>query len=127
MVLKALKTKKLGSGRSNLGAVYLELLARHVDEGVVQMSAPEEHAYAAGFWSTRALRDWRAHMRTLEELGFIKSQAKGHLTFGYVFIIHPTKVLKDLHTRGKLPHGWWENYRSRQIEMKEPTYEDLFA
>jgi DNA-binding FadR family transcriptional regulator len=125
MILRLLGSKGLKNGKTRLGEVYLELLSRHIDEGLVEMVMPEEHAHAAGFTSTRAQRDWREHMQRLEALGFIKSRPRGNMPYGYVLLVHPTRVAHQLHSEKKSPKGWYEQYQARQAELKEPSYAEL--
>src|SRR3990167_2408679 len=55
-LLLALIASKKVSGNTDPTRVYLELLARHFDEGVVQMAADEDHAFAAGYSGDRGVR-----------------------------------------------------------------------
>ena len=57
------------SGNKDPGRVYLELLARHRDAGVVEMVTAEEHSYAAGCSGNRGVRTWQVRVKLLEALG----------------------------------------------------------
>jgi hypothetical protein len=124
LVLMLLSDKKL-SGTADLGRVYLELLARHWDAGVIEMASPGEHSYAAGYAGRRGVRSWQERMKLLEELGFIKSRSGGNLQYKYVLLVHPTVAIQALHEDDKLPKAWWDNYRMRQMEATEAPYEKL--
>ena len=96
-----------------------------MDQGFIEMTHEEDHAYAAGYWGPRGTRTWRERMELLEKNGFIKSKPKGNRRYGYVLIVHPSVAIEQLRAQNKLPAGWWDTYRARQIETKETPYEDL--
>jgi hypothetical protein len=123
LIVALLDSKKL-SGNLDPGKVYLELWARHIDNGVIELTSEAEHAYAAGYSGTRAVRTWRERMKILEKNGFIKIQSIGNQLYKYVLLIHPTIAIQRLRTRGKVPDEWWKTYRDRQIDTKESLYED---
>jgi hypothetical protein len=75
--------------------VYVELLTRHVDNGVVQMATDEEHAFAAGYDGARGVRSWRERMRLLEDIGVIKIRSMGAKRYAYVLLVHPTGYQPD--------------------------------
>ncbi len=104
--------------------VYLDLWSRHVDGGVVVMASAEEHAFAAGYRSSRGVRTWQERMRKLEELGFIKTHQIGNKQYKYTLLIHPTTAVQGLRDRGMVSDLWWNTYRDRQREAKEPSYEE---
>lgn len=123
LVLQLLASKQL-SGNIDPSRVYLELLARHIDNGVVEMAHEADHAFAAGYVGNRAIRTWQERMRILEELGFIRTKQIGNQRFKYVLIVHPTVVIQRLHETKKISTQWWETYRARQIETKEALFEE---
>jgi hypothetical protein len=124
LVLMLLSDKGI-SGKSDLSGVYLELLARHRDSGIVEMTSPGEHSYGAGYSGARGIRTWQERMKILEELGFIKSKESGNQQYKYVLLVHPTVAVQRLHEKGLVPTKWWETYRPRQIEATEAPYEKL--
>jgi len=105
------------SGAQDPSRVYLELLARHVDEGVILMGSEEEHAYAAGYDGPRGVRTWRERMTILQDNGFIRRKSVGGRT--WVLLVHPSKVIEDLRGRNLVPEKWWEVYCDRQAETGE--------
>lgn len=111
------------SGNLDPTKVYLELLARHIDGGVIEMTHEAVHAYSAGYDGTRGVRTWQERMKLLEGLGLIKSKRVGNQQYGYVLLVHPTTAIKNLKDRGKINQVWWDTYRVRQIETKEATHE----
>jgi hypothetical protein len=122
LLLTLLGEKSL-SGKFDPSRVYLELLARHMDAGVIEMSTEEDHAYAAGYSGQRGVRTWQERIKTLEKLGVIKTKQIGNQRIRYVLLIHPTTAIQRLRDSGKISTLWWETYRSRQIETKELTHE----
>ncbi len=105
-------------------SVYLELLARHWDNGVVEMAHEADHAYAAGYVGSRGVRTWQERMKLLEDLGFIRTKQIGNQRYKYVLIVHPTVAIQRLYEKKRIPSQWWDTYRARQIETKENLYED---
>src|SRR5688572_8214206 len=102
-LLLALLASKAVSGNTDPTRVYVELLARHFDEGVIQMVADEEHAFAAGYDGPRGVRSWRERMRILETAGVIKVQSIGAKRFGYVLLVHPSVFVASLQSAGRVP------------------------
>lgn len=123
LILELVASKDL-SGRSDPSRVYLELLARHIDGGVVEMTNEADHAYAAGYFGSRAVRTWQERMRILEENGFIKTKQVGNQRYKYVLLVHPTTAVQRLRDAGKISDLWWDTYRARQIETKEASHEE---
>jgi hypothetical protein len=118
-LLLALMASKKVSGNTDPTRVYLELLARHLDEGVVQMAADEDHAFAAGYAGDRGVRSWRERIRLLEGAGIIKIRQMGSKRFAYVLLVHPSVFVPALRDAGKVDPEWWEAYRHRQLETGE--------
>jgi len=124
LVLALLGSKEL-SGKCDPSKVYLELLARHISDGVIEMAHEGEHAFAAGYVGNRAVRTWHERVRLLEKNGFIKTKAKGNQLFGWVLLVHPTAAVQRLRDAGKVPERWWDAYRGRRIETGARPYKDL--
>ncbi len=76
LILCVLRQKQV-SGNLDPTSVYLELFARKMGEGLIEMQHEEDHANASGYLETRAVRSWRDRMKILEDWGFIKSKQKG--------------------------------------------------
>lgn len=121
LILTLLRFKAL-SGRVDPTPVYLELLARHRDNGVVEMSHELEHAYAAGYTGKRALRSWQERMILLEKLGFIRCKGFGNHRYKYVLVVHPVFAVERLRQKGLVEHSWYDAYTARQIETTEESY-----
>lgn len=126
LFISLLNEKQL-SGRLNLTTVYLDLLARHIDGGIIEMGHELDHAYAAGFRGRRALRTWRERMRRLEKLGVIRTIKSGNEDFSLVLLLHPTFVIHKLREEHKVSDPWWNAYQRRQAETHEQTYEERLA
>jgi hypothetical protein len=120
LLLHLLSTKVV-SGKQNPSNVYVELWARHMGGGVIEMKHEGEHTYASGYSSGRT-RTWRDHMKLLEENGFIKTKMVGNQQYKYVLLIHPTAVVERLRQQNKVDPHWLETYELRQLETKERTY-----
>lgn len=125
LLLVLLSNKKATGSTADAGRVYLDLLARHRDSGIVEMANEGDHSYAAGYPGTRGVRTWKERMELLETLGFIKSRKGGNQHYKFVLLVHPTLAVQKLRDKGKIDTHWWENYRARQIEAKEPSYQEL--
>ena len=122
LILGLMDSKAL-SGTRAPSKVYVELLTRHFDNGIIEIKSEEEHAYASGYTGNRAVRSWRERMQLLEELGFIKTKEGGGRSFHYVLLVHPTVAVKQLSDKNKVPDAWWTTYRGRQVETGEATFE----
>lgn len=112
------------TGSANPSSVYLELLARHIDSGLVEMVSEADHASTAGYTGARGIRSWQERMQILEKMGFIKKISIGNQTYKYVLIIHPTVVMQKLYEQGKVPEDLWNAFRARQIETKELSFSE---
>lgn len=121
LLLALLNDKKI-SGTSDPRSTYLELLARQMGEGIVEMGHEKDHAFASGYSSSRGVRTWNDNMKILEENGFIKTQRISG-RYRYVLLIHPTVVVKRLQEQGKVNKEWLDAFGERKRETKEPTYE----
>jgi hypothetical protein len=123
LILDLLSSKQL-SGRLDPSKAYLELLARHIDSGLVEMTDEGSHAYAAGYSGTRAVRTWQERMKKLQEIGFIKTKQIGNRKYAYVLLVHPTVAIQRLKEANKIGETWYDTFRARQIEVKDNLYEE---
>lgn len=122
LVLGLLGQKNL-SGALDPTKVYLELLARHIDNGIIEMVGEPDHAYAAGYLGSRGVRTWQERMKVLEELGFIRSKHIGNQRHKYVLLVHPTVAIQKLYQGGRVPQQWYDTFRARQIETGDVHFE----
>jgi hypothetical protein len=118
LILALLSRKELTGGR-DVSRVYLELLARHMDGGVIEIGNEADHAYAAGYTGSRAVRTWHERMTLLEELGFIKSKHVGNQRYKLVLVVDPVHAVAELRKQDRVPDSWWEAYLLRLRETKE--------
>src|SRR5258706_566122 len=102
LILALLSSKEI-SGKKNPSRVYLELIARQRDTGVIDMVSEGEHSYAAGYSESRGIRTWQERMGLLEQLGFIKSKHSGNLKYKYVALIHPVIAVQKLRDEKRIP------------------------
>ncbi len=123
LILMLLSLKEI-SGKSDPTRVYLELLARHRDCGIVEIVSEQDHAYEAGYSGTRGLRTWQERMHILEENGFIKTKKIGNHQFRYVLLVHPGYAVEQLRAAGKVPDDWYDAYKNRRIDAGERSYKD---
>jgi len=121
-LILVLLSMKAVSGKLNPSRVYLELWARHMGGGIIEMKHEGDHAYAAGYTSRRGVRTWRDNMALLEANGFIKTKKAGNQQYKYVFLVHPTAVVEKLKRQDKVDSHWLETYELRQLETKERTF-----
>src|SRR5579862_4450081 len=124
LILALLSQKELNGGR-DISRVYLELLSRHMDGGVVEMGNESDHAYAAGYIGSRATRTWHERMQLLENLGFIKSKRIGGQKYKLILMVSPLFAVNELRKKGRVPAEWWEAYILRLMETKEADLDQL--
>ena len=122
LVLALLSTKAISENRDP-SSVYLELFSRQRGEGVVEMVQEAEHAFAAGYSGSRAVRTWQERMKILEDIGFIRTVNAGNQRYKYVALIHPTNVIQRLREKNMVDDSWWNAYLANKRETKEPSFE----
>lgn len=122
LILTLLSSKKLTDGR-DVSRVYLELLSRHLDGGVIEIGNESDHAYASGYTGTRAVRTWHERMQILKHLGFIKSVHVGNQRYRLVLLVDPLVAIAELRKKGSVDESWWEAYSLRLMETKEADAE----
>lgn len=118
-LLLALLGEKNLSRNQDPTKVYVELLARHIDGGVIEMGHEGDDAFAAGYDGPRGVRTWQERMKTLERLGLIKTRHVGNQDFKYVLLVHPTVAIQRLREAGKVPDHWWDAYRAGSLKRKK--------
>ena len=78
------------------GRAYFELWMRAYGEMYVPIKNKESHAFHAGYSGQRSVQTWTKKIRSLEELGFIKTK-DGASGLAHIVIINPHIVLKRLY------------------------------
>jgi len=121
LILSLLSSKQI-SPKKDPSLVYLELMSHQRGEGIIEMGHEADHAFAAGYEGSRAVRTWQERMKILEDNGFILRKEVGN-RLKYVAIVHPTTAVQRLRDNKKIPHNWWDAYIARKAETREPTHE----
>lgn len=109
-----------------LSSTYFALWCRCWDEsGLIKINNPSALAGESGFSGQRAITTWRTRMRILEKLGFIKSKPLSAEELGYIVLLNPYKVVKELHKSGKFADdGWFSALHERADDIKATDLED---
>ena len=93
-----------------LSSTYFALWCRCWDEsGFIKIKNPSELAWESGFSGQRAVTTWRSRIRILEMLGFIRTQKFVSEEHGYIVLLNPYKVVKELKDNEKLEDSGWLN------------------
>ncbi len=116
LVLGLLGSKEI-SGDKDPTRVYLELLGRCMDSGIVELGSEAEHAYAAGYTTDRGVRTWRERMDILEDIGFIKSKGLPGQKRKWVLLTDIDLAVEKLQKAKKVPVEWTELYEARKREV----------
>jgi hypothetical protein len=119
LVLQALRAKGVSKDRDP-SFVYVDLLSRHLGQGVVELTHEDDHAYASGY---TLLRSWRDRMAVLEKAGFIRTTTTGNRKYAKVFLVHPAIAMQKLRDNKLISEELWQAYRSRAIDAGELTSE----
>jgi hypothetical protein len=115
LLLRLLSDKKIVK-LTNCGRVYLDLLAHHWGQGIVEITSEGEHAYYSNYSTERSIRTWRERIDALERVGLIRTKPKPNQRIGYVLLLHPHPVAKRLHDEGLVDELWWSTYTKRMLE-----------
>jgi hypothetical protein len=113
-LIEELAERKKGHAVSR---VYFELWCRAFDEGFLDGPDEESCAFAAGFTTERSVRSWKERIDTLVELGFVRVAPRGTRPQGYILILDPHKVVKNLHAAKRVRPEWWGAYIKRCSEI----------
>lgn len=121
LILSLLSSKQI-SQKKDPSSVYLELMSHQRGEGIIEIGHETDHAFAAGYEGSRAVRTWQERMKILEDNGFILTKKVGN-RLKFVAIVHPTTAVHRLRDNKKIPDNWWNAYIARKAETREPTHE----
>lgn len=94
-------------GEKDCSTVYVELFSRTFGQGIVEIRDEEEHAFCAGYTSSRAKRTWQERVQALANAGLIEVKPKGNRSIGYVLLLHPVQVACSLRRQRKVSDEWW--------------------
>jgi hypothetical protein len=100
----------------NTTRVYVDLWCRTWPEQFIEVSDEDTWAFASGL----TVKSWRQRIDVLKELGFIDVKPNGKRQYGYIVLLDPHKVVKKLHTAGKIKDHWYGAYVKRASEIKMP-------
>lgn len=103
--------------RGNPGRAYLALWLRSFDEGLVSISDEQAVSYEAGYDGTRAVRTYREHLETLQELKFIRIAPDGIREYGHVLLLNPITVFVHYRRNGKVTDELWGAFLRRASEV----------
>jgi len=84
-----------------LSNTYMALWCYAFDEMTITVQRPRQMALESGFTGQRAENSWRDRMKTLEELGFIRSAKGATGNFHYILLLNPYIIVKELKEGGK--------------------------
>jgi len=104
--------------------VYLELWCRAFDECFVTLSRSKEMAFHSGLSGQRGERTWRARMKILADLGFIKVQNGASGPLSYALIMNPYMVVSKLKDE-KHPGLRADKFNELQARASEIGADDL--
>lgn len=118
LLLTLLASKKV-SGTLDPSRVYLELLARHIDGGIVEITNEADCAFASGYTGSRAVRTWQERMKLLERIGLIKTRSTGTQLYKYALLLDIDSVIEKLNKANKVSAHWQDAYFARKLETGE--------
>lgn len=98
------------------GSTYLALWCRNFDEMIIDVTDEATLAYESGFKSERRVTTWQSRVKSLEDLGFIKTRKAGS-RYQYVLMLHPVKVVQSLYENGKIGDEAYGIFQHRAFEV----------
>ena len=78
------------------GMTYFTLWCRCPDYAAIEIDSPAAFATETGFGGQRHVAQWKARMKDLEKLGFIKAKHSIAGDFHDVLLINPHKVIQQM-------------------------------
>ena len=85
------------------GKTYLVLWLNVFFDGFLRIDDEREAAFAAGYEGERNVATFRAHMKILQDLGFIDFKAGHKNPSQYVLMLNPYKVVNRLYQANLIP------------------------
>lgn len=85
-----------------LSKTYLTLWLHSYDEMVVNVKNEADLAYESGFAGQRAIITWRERMKSLSDLGFIRTAEGASGKYSYILLLDPHTVIEELYKKHKL-------------------------
>jgi len=99
------------------GQTLLALWCRSPDHPVVTIENPATFASEAGFGGERAIDTWRRRMKSLRDLGFIKTKSGPSGDFHNVLLLNPNIVIEQLRAKGQIQDGLYARFQQRMLEI----------
>jgi hypothetical protein len=107
--------RRLAKG-ADAGRVYVDLWSRQYEDGLVIVHDEEEFAMACDYAEGSGVRYWREAMAELERLGFIKVAPMNRRKYGFVRLIHPDLVVRQIYADPKsTAPAWWLSMYDRAL------------
>jgi len=116
-LMRVLLCDKAIVGSANCDGVYLDLLSRSKESGIVEIANEDTHAYFAGYTGSRARRSWRERIFALRDSGFIEIAPRANQEIGFVLLVHPHVAVSALRQKKKIDDEWWSEYERLQREV----------
>lgn len=110
-------SKKQSGKAVPAGRTYLVLWLHVYGEGVVRVDSEQEAAYEAGYGGERNRFTFRAHMKTLKEMGFIDYARGPKGPFQWVLLRNPFKVVNDLRAQGLITQDQYVAFVERATQV----------
>lgn len=107
---------KLSGAGKPVSSVYLSLLCNVFSHGFIEIRDKKRLAFESGFSGQRALTTWHARMKTLEELGFIRSKPGTYDDFSYVLVMDPLINIENIY-KSKAKDDLYNSLLSRRNEI----------
>lgn len=107
-----------------IGSAYLELWCRLRDEGFLNLSQPQEMAFASGFTGQRALYTWRDRLSKLRDLEFISFKDGPNGEFSYALFWNPYHVIRRHFEAGRVSDAKWQALIFRASEIGADDLDD---
>jgi hypothetical protein len=101
------------------GHTYFSLWCRAPDHPLITIENPIIFAAEAGFSGVRAVDTWRRRMKTLQELGFIRTRKGASGDFHYVLLRNPNMAVEHLHLTSdqKIQEELYSKFFDRILEI----------
>jgi len=110
--------EQLADKGKDVSRIYFELWCRAFDDYLIEVGDAEGFAFASGLTAPgRNVRSWDERLGVLAKLGLIEVAPRGTKRHGYILLLDPHKVVKQLHDKGKVSAEWWGAYIQRAAEI----------
>jgi hypothetical protein len=104
------------------------LWARAPDNPLVIVENPATFAAETGFTGERSVDTWRKRMRTLRDLGFIRTKAGASGEFHFILLLNPNVAVELMRRKGLVQDGLYGRFLERVADVGAagdwPTHEE---